>query len=82
MLRNAGLTEGEAVYGHGDEDFGLFGVKKLKGFKKGKKKKKKSNKKADEKATDAVDNGTAPKDASIEKKNEETGASKRFADEE
>lgn len=40
MLRNAGLTEGEAVYGHGDEDFGLFGVKKLKGFKKGKKKKK------------------------------------------
>ena len=36
MLRNAGLTEGEAVYGHGDEDFGLFGVKKLKGFKKGK----------------------------------------------
>ena len=42
MLRNAGLTEGEAVYGHGDEDFGLFGVKKLKGFKKGKKKKKKS----------------------------------------
>ena len=40
MLRNAGLTEGEVVYGHGDEDFGLFGVKKLKGFKKGKKKKK------------------------------------------
>ena len=44
MLRNAGLTEGEAVYGHGDEDFGLFGVKKLKGFKKGKKKKKKKKK--------------------------------------
>ena len=42
MLHNAGLTEGEAVYGHGNEDFGLFGVKKLKGFKKGKKK---SNKK-------------------------------------
>lgn len=35
MLRNAGLTEGEVVYGHGDEDFGLFGVKKLKGFKSG-----------------------------------------------
>ena len=42
MLRNAGLTEGEAVYGHGDEDFGLFGVKKLKGFKKGKSNKKKN----------------------------------------
>lgn len=42
MLRNAGLTEGEAVYGHGDEDFGLFGVKKLKGFKKGKSSKKKN----------------------------------------
>ncbi len=45
MLRNAGLTEGEAIYGHGDEDFGLFGVKKLKGFKKGKKKGKSSSKK-------------------------------------
>ena len=45
MLRNAGLTEGEVVYGHGDEDFGLFGVKKLKGFKKGKKKKKSKSKK-------------------------------------
>ena len=44
MLRNAGLTEGEAVYGHGDEDFGLFGVKKLKGFKKGKSNKKKNQK--------------------------------------
>ena len=42
MLRNSGLTEGETVYGHGDEDFGLFGVKKFKGFKKGKKKKKSS----------------------------------------
>lgn len=42
MLRNAGLTEGEAVYGHGNEDFGLFGVKKLKGFKKGKSSKKKN----------------------------------------
>lgn len=44
MLRNAGLTEGEAVYGHGNEDFGLFGVKKLKGFKKGKNNKKKNQK--------------------------------------
>ncbi len=51
MLRNAGLTEGEVVYGHGDEDFGLFGVKKLKGFKKGKKKKgKKSSKKKNQSA--------------------------------
>ena len=44
MLRNAGLTEGKVVYGHGDEDFGLFGVKKLKGFKKGKSSKKKNQK--------------------------------------
>ena len=50
MLRNAGLTEGEAVYGHGDEDFGLFGVKKLKGFKKGKKKKSKSSSKKNQSA--------------------------------
>ena len=44
MLRNAGLTEGDVIYGHGDEDFGLFGIKKLQGFKKGKKKKKKKSK--------------------------------------
>ena len=44
MLRNAGLTEGEVVYGHGNEDFGLVGVKKLKGFKKGKSSKKKNQK--------------------------------------
>ena len=44
MLRNAGLTEGEVVYGHGKEDFGLIGVKKLKGFKKGKSSKKKNQK--------------------------------------
>lgn len=50
MLRNAGLTEGEAIYGHGDEDFGLFGVKKLKGFKKGKKKKSKSSSKKNQSA--------------------------------
>lgn len=56
MLRNAGLTEGEAVYGHGDEDFGLFGVKKLKGFKKGKKKKssKKKNQQNYNKKYDAI----------------------------
>ena len=55
MLRNAGLTEGEAVYGHGDEDFGLFGVKKLKGFKKGKSsKKKKKNQKAYNKKYNAI----------------------------
>ena len=46
MLRNAGLTEGDVIYGHGDEDFGLFGIKKLQGFKKGKKKSKKSSKQA------------------------------------
>ena len=45
MLRNAGLTEGDVIYGHGDEDFGLFGIKKLQGFKKGKKKKKKKSSK-------------------------------------
>ena len=45
MLRNAGLTEGDVIYGHGDDDFGLFGIEKLKGFKKGKKKKKKKSKK-------------------------------------
>ena len=61
MLRNAGLTEGEVVYGHGDEDFGLFGVKKLKGFKKGKKKKKskssaKKNQSAYNKKYDAIQN--------------------------
>ena len=36
MLRNAGLTEGDVIYGHGDDDFGLFGIQKLRGFKKGK----------------------------------------------
>lgn len=45
MLRNAGLTEGDVIYGHGDADFGLFGIKKLQGFKKGKKKKKKKDSK-------------------------------------
>lgn len=55
MLRNAGLTEGEAVYGHGNEDFGLFGVKKLKGFKKGKKKSsKKKNQQNYNKKYDAI----------------------------
>lgn len=55
MLRNAGLTEGEVVYGHGKEDFGLIGVKKLKGFKKGKNsKKKKKNQKAYNKEYNAI----------------------------
>ena len=49
MLRNAGLTEGSVVYGHGDEDFGLVGVKKLKGFKSGKSAKKKNQKAYDKK---------------------------------
>ena len=49
MLRNAGLTEGSVVYGHGDKDFGLVGVKKLKGFKSGKNTKKKNQKAYDKK---------------------------------
>lgn len=56
MLRNAGLTEGDVIYGHGDEDFGLFGIKKLQGFKKGKKKKKKSSKNTAKKNQEAYNN--------------------------
>ena len=56
MLRNAGLTEGEVVYGHGDEDFGLVGVKKLKGFKKGKKKKRKKKSKSSSKKNQSAYN--------------------------
>lgn len=37
MLEKAGLSEGKVIHGHQDEDFGLFGIKKLPGFKKGKK---------------------------------------------
>ena len=36
MLEKAGLSEGKVIHGHQDEDFGLFGIKKLPGFKKGK----------------------------------------------
>lgn len=36
MLHKAGVTEGNVVQGHGTSDFGLFGVRKLQGFKKGK----------------------------------------------
>ena len=50
MLRNAGLTEGSVVYGHGDEDFGLVGIKKLQGFKKGKKKSSKNTAKKNQEA--------------------------------
>ena len=39
MLHKAGVTEGQVVYGHGNRNFNLFGVKKLPGFKKGKNKK-------------------------------------------
>ena len=46
MLQKAGVSEGEVVYGHGNRDFNLFGVKKLPGFKKGKDKKKDKIKKA------------------------------------
>lgn len=35
MLHNAGLTENQVVHGHQNEDFGLFGVSKLRGFKSG-----------------------------------------------
>lgn len=52
MLRNAGLTEGDVIYGHGDDDFGLFGIQKLRGFKKGKKKK--SKKKSSKKSSGAL----------------------------
>lgn len=37
MLEKAGLSEGKVIHGHQNEDFGLFGIKKLPGFKKGKK---------------------------------------------
>lgn len=37
MLAKAGLSEGKVIHGHQNEDFGLFGIKKLPGFKKGKK---------------------------------------------
>lgn len=37
ILKDAGLSEGEAIYGHQNEDFGLFGVKKLPKFAKGSK---------------------------------------------
>ena len=36
MLHKAGMSEGSVVYGHQNKDFGLFGVRKLNGFKKGK----------------------------------------------
>ena len=36
MLHKAGMSEGGVVYGHQNEDFGLFGVRKLNGFAKGK----------------------------------------------
>lgn len=36
MLHKAGVSEGSIVYGHQNEDFGLFGVRKLNGFAKGK----------------------------------------------
>lgn len=35
MLRNAGRTEGNTIYGHGDEDFSISGVRKPEGFAKG-----------------------------------------------
>lgn len=35
MLRDAGTTEGEAIYGHGNEDFVLSGIRKPKGYAQG-----------------------------------------------
>lgn len=35
MLREAGQTEGSAIYGHGNKDFGISGVKKPEGYAKG-----------------------------------------------
>ena len=70
MLRNAGLTEGSVVYGHGDDDFGLVGVKKLKGFKGGKKKEKqkKKNQKAYKKKYNAIVKGLESGLATLEYK--------------
>ena len=70
MLRNAGLTEGSVVYGHGNEDFGLVGVKKLKGFKGGKKKEKqkKENQKAYKKKYNAIVKGLESGLATLEYK--------------
>lgn len=68
MLRNAGLTEGSVVYGHGNEDFGLVGVKKLKGFKKGKTNQKKKNQAAYKKRYNAIVNGLEAGLATLEYK--------------
>ena len=68
MLRNAGLTEGSVVYGHGDKDFGLVGVKKLKGFKKGKTNQKKKNQAAYKKRYNAIVNGLEAGLATLEYK--------------
>lgn len=70
MLRNAGLTEGSVVYGHGDKDFSLVGVKKLKGFKGGKKKEKqkKKNQKAYKKRYNAIVKGLESGLATLEYK--------------
>ena len=35
MLRNAGLTEGNTIYGQGNNNIALFGMRKLEGFAKG-----------------------------------------------
>ena len=45
MLEKAGLSEGKVIHGHQNEDFGLFGIKKLPGFKGGKLTQKQYNKK-------------------------------------
>ena len=36
MLQQSGMTENKVIHGHKDEDFALFGVRKLNGFAKGK----------------------------------------------
>lgn len=45
MLSNSGLTEGDAIFGHQESDFPLFGVQRLKGYKGGKLTQKQYNKK-------------------------------------
>ena len=68
MLRNAGLTEGSVVYGHGDKDFGLVGVKKLKGFKRGRTNQKKKNQAEYKKRYNAIVNGLEAGLATLEYK--------------
>ena len=69
MLEKAGLSEGKVIHGHQNEDFGLFGIKKLPGFKKGKKSdQKKKNQAAYKKRYNAIVNGLEAGLATLEYK--------------